>query len=307
MSDIGNESHKFYDENWNNVDKHIYGIGQIQLACPPHTPGSCLLNEPNNNTPFIVGNDVICGWGNYSIDIGAETVWEAQDPSIIRSSGGFPYTGTSVQIMSNVPGYHTIKASFQYNCRPYVQYKSFWVGSPQLPEVYTVEDACDNGSGTCRVFQVSFNKANTQGIDGFTLTPQNCSWCNFYTTGSFELGTISVWNVHSGECVSVSGNAYNVCGTTDFSQTFCNTQSNLIAKNDVVIFPNPANNNFFVGTLNKGVINVFNVLGEKIGTFNKDDYNRVEVQTTAWASGVYIVKFKSNEGTISTKKVTVSH
>jgi Secretion system C-terminal sorting domain/Metallo-peptidase family M12 len=300
---------RWNDANWSRINGHIYGIEQLLLACPPHTRGSCLLNEPNNNTPFIIGSDLICGWGNYSIDVtdlGTEIVWNTQDPDIIRSSGSFPYTGPSIEIMSNVPGYHTIKASFQYNCEPYVLYKSIWFGPPQLPEVYTFDDACDNGHGTCKIFEVSFNKANTRGIDDFTLTPQGCSYCNFYTTGSFALGTISVWNVHAGECVNVSGNAYNECGSTDFSQTFCNTNSYLIAKNDLTIFPNPANDNFFVGTRSKGIISVFNILGEKVATYTKDDYPKVEVDTKAWSSGTYIVKFDS-DGEIVTKKVSVSH
>ena len=303
---LPNVTKKFSNAAHNAIRGHIYGIGILALACPPHTRGSCLLNEPDDNTPFVAGNEILCGWGNYNIDTGAEAVWEALDPSIIRSSGGFPYTGTSIQIMSNVPGNHTIKVSFIHNCIPVVQYKSIWVGPPQLPEVYTQLDACDNGSGTCSIFGVSFNKANTRYIDNFTLTPQNCSWCNFYTTGSFPLGTITVWNVHAGECVSVSGNAYNECGSTDFSQTFCNTNSYLIAKNELTIFPNPANDNFFIGTRSKGLITVWNVLGEKIFTLNKEDYPKVEIDTKTWSSGTYIVKFSSEEGTI-TKKVSVSH
>jgi Metallo-peptidase family M12/Secretion system C-terminal sorting domain len=303
---LPNVKGEFLNETHNDIWRHIYGTGQFPLACPPHAPGSCLLNEPNLNTPFVEGNDVVCGWGNFNIDTGADAVWEAQDPYIIRSSGGFPYAGQSIQIMSNVPGYHTIKVSFQHNCIPVVLYKSIWFGPPQLPEVYTVQDACDNGSGTCSIFEVSFNKANTRYIDNFTLTPQNCSNCNFYTTGSFALGTITVWNVHAGECVSVSGNAYNECGSTDFSQTFCNTNANLIAKNELIIFPNPTNSSFSVGTISKGVITVWNILGEKIATFTKDDYPKVDIDTKAWSSGTYIVKFDSDSGTM-TKKVSVSH
>ena len=103
--------------------------------------------------------------------------------------------------------------------------RTFWVGSPQLPIVDSNEDACDNGSSTCKTLTISFDKTTTDGLTDFTVSNQSCTWCNIYTTGSFAAGSITVWNIHAGECINVTGTAYNACGSTSFSEVFCNGQT----------------------------------------------------------------------------------
>ena len=71
------------------------------------------------------------------------------------------------------------------------------------------------------------------------------------------------------------------------------------------IYPNPANNVLNI-TSNENInrVEVFNMMGQMVGAYEANDVN-TQINTTAFANGVYTVKIATENGT-STKKFTVA-
>ena len=71
------------------------------------------------------------------------------------------------------------------------------------------------------------------------------------------------------------------------------------------IYPNPANNALNINaTSNINRIEVYNMMGQMVGMYEANDVN-AQINTTAFANGVYTVKIETENGT-STKKFTVA-
>ncbi len=72
-----------------------------------------------------------------------------------------------------------------------------------------------------------------------------------------------------------------------------------------VIFPNPANNVLNINaTENINRVEVYNMMGQLVGTYNANDVN-TQINTSRFANGVYTVKIETENGT-STQKFTVA-
>ncbi len=289
------------------INGHIFGTGTVDLACPPHKRGDCLFNVPiEPNQVSIAGPYLVCdGSATFSTNTKVWAIWSSDDPDVSILFG--TVVDWNVTAYCTTPGLHHVNATFVHNCQLVTMIKYFWVGSPQQPDVYTSEDGCDSGSGTCSTLSFSFNKETTQGLNNFTFSTQNCSWCNVYSTGSFEAGTITLWNIHAGECVSVSGTAFNDCNTTDFSQVYCNGSIPQREEDiQVKAYPNPTNNTLYLVSKNAGTISIWDVLGKQLNTYTVEAHSETKVNTTDFAAGIYIVKFDTPEAKII-KKITISH
>jgi hypothetical protein len=299
---------QFSPTSFSRINGHIYGVGLIPLACPPHKKGACLLNIPiEPHQVSIIGDDIMCSSSTFRLNTNEWAVWSSDDPdvSLVPFGSVLDY---SVTAYCNVTGYHTIKATFFHNCQLTVMYKLFWAGPPQQPTVYTQEDGCSNGHSTCRVLSFSFDKQNTRGLNDFSWTNTSCGYCNTYVTGSFEVGTISIWNLYPGECVNVTGTAYNECGTTDISQSYCNVQGPAREGDDITvkIYPNPVNSKLYMVSKNSGTFTIFNGLGQQLSTHIAEASSEIEVNAQTLPSGIYLVKFDSPESKVI-KKITITH
>jgi hypothetical protein len=74
---------------------------------------------------------------------------------------------------------------------------------------------------------------------------------------------------------------------------------------NTTIFPNPANNVLNINAnCNINRVEVYNMMGQMIGTYDVNDVN-TQISTTALANGVYTVKIATENGT-TTKKFTVA-
>ena len=298
---------QFSSTSQSAINGHIYGTGLIDLACPPHRKGACLFNIPiEPHQVSIIGNDVMCNSSTFRLNTNEWAIWSTDDPDVNIQFGTI--LDYSVTAYCSVTGYHSIKAAFFHNCQLSVMYKSFWVGPPQQPTVYTQEDGCSNGHSTCRVLSFSFDKANTRGVNDFTWTNTSCSYCNTYVTGSFDVGTISIWNLYPGECVNVTGTAYNECGTTDIAQSYCNVQGPAREGDDITvkIYPNPVNSKLYMISKNIGTFTLFNALGQQLSTHLAEASTEIEVNAETLPSGMYLVKFDSPESKV-VKKITITH
>lgn len=71
------------------------------------------------------------------------------------------------------------------------------------------------------------------------------------------------------------------------------------------IYPNPANNKIFVEGENIGVVEVYNSLGQKVATVEGSANTSVDV--AKFDNGVYVVRVITNDGDVTTQKVTITH
>ncbi|TAD99474.1 MAG: T9SS C-terminal target domain-containing protein [Bacteroidetes bacterium] len=94
-----------------------------------------------------------------------------------------------------------------------------------------------------------------------------------------------------------------------YSENNCVAQSNLLLSkvtateqerlaNQTRIYPNPAQNKFFVETenLNISQINIYNNLGQKVGIFFVKNTKLIELSLENYSQGLYLLEILSNEG-----------
>jgi len=132
--------------------------------------------------------------------------------------------------------------------------------------------------------QTLIRKANV--LDGTTTNPALNSW------------DVSVqWD-------SLAMNTFTNLGTHD-----CACNANAISENDlsakVTVYPNPADDNFFVKSPEKiSIVDVFNVNGQKMASTNGENKKIVRVPVLQLASGLYFAVIHTEKGN-AVKKVTV--
>lgn len=71
------------------------------------------------------------------------------------------------------------------------------------------------------------------------------------------------------------------------------------------IYPNPANSKIYVDGENIGVVEVYNSLGQKVASVEGSE--NTSVNASSFDNGVYVVRVITNDGMVSTKKVTIAH
>jgi hypothetical protein len=100
--------------------------------------------------------------------------------------------------------------------------------------------------------------------------------------------------------VGSGGTVTSLCTTVGIAPIF-NTQSSIFN-----ISPNPAINNFtitFPNTIYKGVIEIYNVLGEKIFTEDIFNISQKEIHINNINAGIYFVKVRDGEREYTKKLV----
>jgi hypothetical protein len=76
--------------------------------------------------------------------------------------------------------------------------------------------------------------------------------------------------------------------------------------NTITIFPNPTQNiaNVFIANHGAGVLNVVNCIGQAVYVKEiKQQTSYIEVNTSVWNEGVYLIKWQGVDGNILTKKL----
>lgn len=71
------------------------------------------------------------------------------------------------------------------------------------------------------------------------------------------------------------------------------------------IYPNPANNKIYVDGEGVGAVEVYNSLGQRVTTVEGTENTTIDV--ASFENGVYVVRVITNDGAVSTKKVTIAH
>ncbi|MBR4838625.1 MAG: Omp28-related outer membrane protein [Bacteroidales bacterium] len=87
-----------------------------------------------------------------------------------------------------------------------------------------------------------------------------------------------------------------------------NKKPDVVGENPVaglIIYPNPANNKICVDGEDVSVVEIYNSLGQRVLMVEGSDKTSVDV--AAFGNGVYVVRAITNEGNVTTKKVTIAH
>lgn len=87
-------------------------------------------------------------------------------------------------------------------------------------------------------------------------------------------------------------------------QTWLSTED-LLAKQYLTYYPNPATDKIFVETTEPGIINITNSCGQLIDALSIRE-NQTEISTDHLQSGIYFLTFKT-ESTVVTRKLIVQH
>jgi hypothetical protein len=126
--------------------------------------------------------------------------------------------------------------------------------------------------------------------DGF-FTPVNYRGAFSADANDFWLnGWTALWaNNHLDEIV-----------TSVYEKTLSNT---------VAVYPNPASGAFTIDFKNNTVekVEVFNINGALVATYNTLGEEKVEVTTSGFSTGLYLVRIADNNGNVSIKKVSVNN
>ena len=97
--------------------------------------------------------------------------------------------------------------------------------------------------------------------------------------------------------------------STDGELQFCvSVNENLLSiseiKNEISIYPNPANGIFTVESANMSHVTVYNLVGQMVYD-NATDEKRVNIDANAWNSGIYMVTITDRQGVSVTRKIVV--
>ena len=99
--------------------------------------------------------------------------------------------------------------------------------------------------------------------------------------GDYGEGTTNLFSIHK------HGDAVNESMSSSFN-----------------IYPNPANSKIYVDGEDVGAVEVYNSLGQKVATVEGSE--RTSVDVTSFENGVYVVRVITNEGAVTTQKVTIA-
>lgn len=99
--------------------------------------------------------------------------------------------------------------------------------------------------------------------------------------GDYGEGTTNLFSIHK------HGDAVNEAMSSSFN-----------------IYPNPANSKIYVDGEDVGAVEVYNSLGQKVATVEGSE--RTSVDVTSFENGVYVVRVITNEGAVTTQKVTIA-
>jgi len=140
-------------------------------------------------------------------------------------------------------------------------------------------------------------------IGNFDVTTKSVN-PNFTKTGTwYEYYTSTQMNVTNPTAlISLQPGEYRLY-TTKILQDPLPVDEVAIIENDLVLYPNPTNNSF---KINKAInqIEIYDVIGRKIKSFNGDFKSQHSFDVSTLKPSIYLIKIKSNLGT-STKRIVI--
>ena len=127
-------------------------------------------------------------------------------------------------------------------------------------------------------------------------------------SGEWEQRTVNINGNWAGQTVYIAFQHHNSTDMYMMKIDDLNVTPGVGVENHEVnttIYPNPANNVLNINsTSNINRVEVYNMMGQLVGTYNANDVN-TQINTSRFANGVYTVKIETENGT-STQKFTVA-
>ena len=155
-------------------------------------------------------------------------------------------------------------------------------GSTQL----NVENINGLAANECYLFRIY--DSNSNGIC--------CNYGHGYYYFKDATGNIFLGGEDNGDYGAEANELFSIRTTIGVNES---------ASNGLMIYPNPANNKIYVDGEGVGVVEVYNSLGQKVTTVEGTEKTAVDV--ASYENGVYVVRVISNDGVVTTKKVTIAH
>jgi hypothetical protein len=127
--------------------------------------------------------------------------------------------------------------------------------------------------------------------------------------GTWKQKTVNLAN-YAGQTIHIAVRHFNctdmfLLNLDDFTVTAGVGVENFDIDNTVSVYPNPATNVLNINAnSNINRVEVYNMMGQMVGMYEANDVN-TQINTTAFANGVYTVKIATENGT-TTKKFTVA-
>ena len=109
-------------------------------------------------------------------------------------------------------------------------------------------------------------------------------------------------------CKGYANTTVTVQSTDGELQFYVSVNENLLSvseiKNEISIYPNPANGVFTIESANMSRVTVHNLIGQMVYDTTTDG-KRINIDANAWNSGVYMVTITDRQGASVTRKIVV--
>ncbi|MDD4848868.1 MAG: T9SS type A sorting domain-containing protein, partial [Bacteroidales bacterium] len=188
--------------------------------------------------------------------------------------------------------------------------------------VYVASDQCDASVGSSVTFEAG-------QIYHFTATLQGQNDCITITNTAKTRDDVT-FNVYRDDVQIASGltektyvdadlangtycyTATAVCANgaeSDPSNEECETIETSIEENNNAfqVSPNPANAKVTVEGENIESISIYNVLGQRVANIKVEGSKSHNINTTAYESGVYMLRIVTTDGSVATQRVVIAH
>jgi hypothetical protein len=156
----------------------------------------------------------------------------------------------------------------------------------------------------------SIQAINSSGFT-FNFSLQGAQNIDFYLwdfgNGSTSSNATPTYQYPQGGNYTVKVSVFNACGEDSTSFDIVGLQLPAETKLDVMVYPNPAKNQFFIKGLNRGdQIEFFSILGNRIFVMQVDSDDLLSISNQGLASGMYLLKVSRRGFPIETISIEIS-
>ncbi|MFO7789350.1 MAG: T9SS type A sorting domain-containing protein [Bacteroidales bacterium] len=79
----------------------------------------------------------------------------------------------------------------------------------------------------------------------------------------------------------------------------------MVADKDLTVYPNPATTQINIDAKTDGVVSVYTMQGKKMLSSRHHANSKQTINISRLPKGLYVIKFKSNDGKVSVEKLVV--
>ena len=269
------------------------------------------LGDTNTNTQFVSahqlpnGNIVLAGntfniWGTLTqITLDGDSLWmrkfshypnnslppvaQLTRDMIPTQDGGFITTGwVDAQSIGGTQDMWAVKFNcLGYDSMPEPQFS--YTIAPDFEVLFT------NESQRATTYLWDFE-------DGFLSNLEHPAY-TFPDTGYYP---VTLYAIACGDTVAFQDTVY-ISSATSVQE---------VQKNQLKLYPNPAQNEFFVEFTDQMAseitVAIYNIMGQEVNSYSLPENNRLRIGTENWRNGLYLITFKDKHGMeIDKKKVVI--